>query len=457
MANDIHIPAQSLPEAWRRLDPVKPLPCGSPWYVDCSAERGTHNFVGRMRQAIAWAAEGQAESAFVHDLVVGHRGSGKSTELLRLKDRLERDGFYVHYVDLVMHKDANELDSEAILTVLLRCLVSDLDAIGIQLKQGLLDDIAQWFGERVKTTVGSKSTQVGADVEAALGSKTPLLSLLAKFTGYVRWGTETKDTLTVEYANYLTELRGMVDALLIDAGLQLQKRPQYAKGLVIIADSLDHITLPSRQDEIFIDSAEVLTRLSAHLLLTVPSALLATGRGGEMETCFRKCHWLPIVKVRSVDGAPYADGLKRMRDIIGRRCDLSLFDADALERLCRYSGGHTRHLIRLAQDAIADAAEAPVTLASANRAVAALSNMLAMGRTPEEWRVLAGCDRDPLQRPFSDEGRRLLYHDCLLSHEDAQELDDECIASQWYVVHPALQRLKPFADALAALERPTGD
>lgn len=282
MANDIGVPADNLAEAWRRLDPVKPLPSGSPWYVDCADERGTHNFVERILQAITWATEGQGESAFVHDLVVGHRGSGKSTELLRLKDQLEHEGFYVHYVDLVTHKDANDLDSEAILTILLRCLVEDLGSEGIQLRQGLLDSIAEWFSERVKTTVGSKSAQVGAEVDAALGSKSPLVSLLARFTGFVRWGTETRDTLTVEYVNYLTELRGMVDALLIDAGLKLRERPQYRNGLVIIADSLDHITLPARQDEIFIDSAEILTKLSAHLLVTVPSALLATGRDGDL-------------------------------------------------------------------------------------------------------------------------------------------------------------------------------
>jgi hypothetical protein len=80
MVNDISAPADNLAEAWRRLDPVKPLPGGSPWYVECADERGTHNFGGRMLQAIAWATEGQAESAFVHDLVVGHRGSGNSCD-----------------------------------------------------------------------------------------------------------------------------------------------------------------------------------------------------------------------------------------------------------------------------------------------------------------------------------------------------------------------------------------
>ena len=360
-------------------------------------------------------------------------------------------------MDLVAHKDANDLDSEAILTILLRCLVEDLGRIGVRLRHALLDSMAEWFGERVKTTVGSKSAQVGAEVDAALGSGSPLVSLLARFTGFVRWGTEAKDTLTVEYVNYLTEPRGMVDTLLIDAGLKLRNRPHSRNGLVIIADSLDHITLPARQDEIFIDSAEILTRLSAHLLVTVPSALPATGRGGEMETCFRKCHWLPMVKVRTLGGDPHPGGLERMREMIGRRCDLSLFDDEALERLARYSGGHARHLIRRAQDAIADAARPPVTVASANRAVATLSNMLAMGRTPDEWRTLAACDADPLVRPFSEEGRRLLYHDCLLSYEDAQEVDAECISSQWYGVHPALRRLKPFEDAAADPAEPSGE
>jgi len=434
------------------LDPVHALPADSPWYVDCSAERGIHRFVERMEQAVTWSKAGVGGSAFVHDLVVGHRGSGKSTELLRLKARLEAKGFYVHYVDMADEMDPEEIDFEAILTVVLRRLVSDLKKVGVTLDPRLLTQVAQWFGERVETVVGSKQAQVAVDVAAGLGSENPLLTLLAKFTGFVRWGTETSDTLTVQYRRYLSELRQQVQPLLTGADLELQKRAASPCGLFIIVDSLDHIRLPARQDEVFIGSADLLCQLPAHFVLTAPPALFSAGRGSEVETTFSRCHWLPIVKVRTLEGEPFPAGEERMREIIAKRCELSLFSEDALERLCRYSGGHVRHLVRLAQDALHTAGVTPVTLESANRVVASLSNTLATGRTPQEWVTLAEAERDPLGRPFSDEGRNLLFQDCLLTHEDAQETDPECIPSQWYAVHPCLRRQKPFRDALARPE-----
>ncbi|MBM3500692.1 MAG: hypothetical protein FJX74_18700 [Armatimonadetes bacterium] len=449
MPSDPAVPTHDIAEAWRRLDPVKPLSSGSPWYVDCSAERGIHRFLDRMEQAVTWSMTGEQGGPFVHDLVVGHRGSGKSTELLRLQTRLQEKGFYVHYIDMAEELEPDDIDCEAVLTVVLRRLVPDLETLGINLDARLLTQIADWFGDRVKTVVGSKSAQVGLDVEAGLGSSNPLVTLLAKFTGYMRWGTDTRDTLTLQYRRYLSELRLQVEPLFVEADLLLRQRPESPQGLFVIVDSLDHIRLPSRQDEVFIGSADLLCQLPVHFVLTTPPALFSAGRGSEVESTFSHCRWLPAVKVRTLAGDPFPDGEQRMRDIIGARCELSLFEEEALERLCRYSGGHVRHLVRLAREALHAAGAPPVMLDSANRAVAGLSNTLATGRTPDEWATLAQAERNPLGRPFSAEGRNLLFQDCLLTHEDAEEADDECIPSQWYAVHPCLRRLQPFKDALA--------
>lgn len=459
MAQDLPPPGEAtddIDEAWRRLNPVKPLPSNSPWYVDCAEERGISNFVERIVGDMRRATSGTSNSAFLHDLVVGHRGSGKSTELLRVKARLEEEGFYVHYVDIAEEMEISRVDCEAVLTVALRCLIADLEKLGIKLQASLLQQVAEWYGNRVKVAVGTRSAQIGADVKAGLGSPNPIVKLFAGLTGTMRWATETKDSVTTEYNRFLSELRDQVEPLLTDASLKLQERTESPQGLAIIVDSLDHIELKAQQDEVFIQGADILAPLTTHLILTMPDAVLVTGQGGAVERRFTKCHLLPVVKIRSVSGERHQPGLDVMARIIGERCNTAeLFEPDALERICIYSGGHPRHLIRLAQDAISDAGTKPVTLQSANRAVASLSNLLAAGRTPTEWQALARVERDPFGRPFSDEGRSLLYYNCILSHENAQEEDAQGIASQWYVVHPCLRRLKPFRDAVAALEAET--
>ena len=437
-------PADQIDEAWRRMN-LTPLESGSPWYVDCSEERGIHNFVQRMVQDIDWCRQ-----AHVHTLVVGHRGTGKSTELRRLTAQLQERGFYVHYVDMEDHVRPDEIDCEAILTVVLGTLVEDLAELRISLNDSLVEGIANWYGQRVKVATDSRSSGVEVKAEVGLGGKTPLLSLFTGFLGDIRTRTGSEDKVTVQYLRYLTELREQVDPLLTDANLKLQKRHETPRGLVVIVDSLERMPTEERQDEVFIESAAIITGLSTHLVLTAPAALLAAGKGSEVANHFDRVHWLPVVKVRTLDGDPYPEGLAKMRQVILERCSEALFEEDALDRICTYSGGHTRHLIRLAQDALSDAGAPPVRLENANRAVAGLSNLLAYGRRPEEWATMAAVECDPLDRRFSDEGRVLLYYDCILTHENASVLDENNIPQQWYMVHPCLRRLKPFKDALEA-------
>ena len=76
MANDESRPTDDLAEAYRRLDPYRPLPSGSPWYVDCSEARGIRGFIERLLWEIEVTAAGSGPAPFIHKLVSGHRGTG---------------------------------------------------------------------------------------------------------------------------------------------------------------------------------------------------------------------------------------------------------------------------------------------------------------------------------------------------------------------------------------------
>ncbi len=67
------------------------LPKEANYYIDLTAARG-ENVVKRMRRAIALSS-----NKHTYQLLSGQIGSGKSTELLRLKFELEQQGFVVIY------------------------------------------------------------------------------------------------------------------------------------------------------------------------------------------------------------------------------------------------------------------------------------------------------------------------------------------------------------------------
>ncbi|MFB2974999.1 hypothetical protein [Microseira sp. BLCC-F43] len=80
----------NLDDIYNAFDPFEPLLPGDPAYVDCREVRGNEDiFV--LGQKIVRSRRNTCQ------LYAGHRGAGKSTELLRLKQYLEAQKIYVVY------------------------------------------------------------------------------------------------------------------------------------------------------------------------------------------------------------------------------------------------------------------------------------------------------------------------------------------------------------------------
>ena len=73
---------QGIDRVYRQCDPAKPLQPNDPRYVSCEGLRGTGDLVGRVADAIRRSDDP------MHLLFTGHRGGGKTTELLRLQEML---------------------------------------------------------------------------------------------------------------------------------------------------------------------------------------------------------------------------------------------------------------------------------------------------------------------------------------------------------------------------------
>ena len=91
---------------WKKLytafDPFRPLPANDPTWVDCSSVRGDEDILTGLGLEI------QRSETVTSQLYAGHRGAGKSTELLRLQDDLQKKQFRVVY----FAADDGELEPE---------------------------------------------------------------------------------------------------------------------------------------------------------------------------------------------------------------------------------------------------------------------------------------------------------------------------------------------------------
>ncbi|MDY6875990.1 MAG: AAA family ATPase [Chloroflexota bacterium] len=142
--------------------------------MDCNDVRGNRDVVQQMFDTVTWSNSDTAQ------LLTGHRGCGKSTELLRLKARLEEAGYAVIYFEADEDLDVNDILYSDLLLAIARRMEDELRK-SRQLAQSLGDRLqiayARWNLALVEEAEGNLDIALEFIREAeaifsALGSPT---------------------------------------------------------------------------------------------------------------------------------------------------------------------------------------------------------------------------------------------------------------------------------------------
>lgn len=262
--------------AFNAVDPALPLQADDPRYVDCTDVRGDEDIVGMLYNSIADSKRA------LQQLCTGHRGSGKSTELLRLKDRLEKSGF-----DVICFEADDDLDlNDIIYSDLLLAVARHIEAFARERNVSLEDElksIERWFSEVVYSQDEWRNIERELQAEASLGiglpEKIPLVArLFAKLTGQIKTGHAIKQEIRRKLDQKVSDLIENVNTLL--RRLQVELRKQQRQGLVVIVDNLDRLVLKdldggrTSHEALFIEHGEQLRALDCHIIYTVPISMI---------------------------------------------------------------------------------------------------------------------------------------------------------------------------------------
>src|SRR5690606_28372206 len=101
--------AKTLRDVVRNCDPDVPLASDDPRWQDFSLARG-HEATFALKKELEW----RRSDRFVHAALVSHRGAGKSTEILRLKDRL-RSQYEPIFIEATVEMDPFHIEAEDLL------------------------------------------------------------------------------------------------------------------------------------------------------------------------------------------------------------------------------------------------------------------------------------------------------------------------------------------------------
>jgi hypothetical protein len=439
-------PAETLQEVFTNVDPTKPLKSGDPRYVDCHEVRGNVDVVEQLFRTIDWS---RASGSVSSQLFTGHRGCGKSTELLRLKRRLEEADYIVLYFAADEMLDLDDIVYSDVLIAITRAIYEGFQEQDIKLREETVNLIHEWFAEVVLERTEAQSAQISSDTEASLGlPANPFARVMVKLTGQLKTSTDSKRLVRQQVDPQISQLIDNINLLIEEGTLRLTQKGK--RGLVIIVDNLDRIPFRSldngernNHDALYIERGEQLCALECHLVYTVPISMMYSIRGARLDDIFSQRNVLPMLKIKTQQGATWPEGFSILHTILKKRINLDqIFEEAALNRLSEACGGHPRDLMRLVRSACFSAKERypkPIDEASTRRAIQQLVNDYSRVVPEPYFPLLVEIHRTKSIKNDSDH-RSMLHNLIVLEYVNGE--------TPWYDVHPAILELPKFREAL---------
>ena len=326
-------------------------------------------------------------------LFTGHLGGGKSTELLRLKSKLEQDKYHVIYFDISKVVNMDDVDVSEILLAVTSAVSENLRSIDIDLRPPYL---AQLFDE-IKSIL---KMDLNVEVDYQWG--------MFKLTSQAKGSKQIRDRVRQYLEPRTSNILETINEAVLQPAIQKLQEEKGKPGLVVILDGLDRIDNDRRlplgrtlAEHLFIDRGEQLCGLHCHLVYTIPLGLVYSNNkpflidrlGGGLAP-----RVLPIVSVQLRNGDDCQEGISLLKQLVlarafpeveeEKRLELmgEVFDSpETLDRLCRISGGHVRTLVRMLFSCLRKKEQLPLSRDCLESVIVSELYSSILGITSEEW------------------------------------------------------------------------
>ncbi|MCX7853940.1 MAG: hypothetical protein N2383_14330 [Caldilineales bacterium] len=357
-------------------------------------------------------------------LFVGHRGTGKSTELNKLAEEIQ-DRFHTIGFDALTVIGRSNMRYEDLMLALAtqvtrRCIDDGL--IGRPAAEPLREGwqaLADWWRQMV----------AGFSLKAARELST--IATLSTLLGEIEIGV-SQSAFTREQMNELVD-RQMPDLVRwLNWVIAEAERHLNPKSLLLVVEGLDKVDLEAAR-HLFRDRAATITALNVSTIYTFPLSLRYSPDYQAVQRHFDQHVLLPNLRLRHADGSDDREGQEALRRLVLNRLNEDLIHPEALALLIMASGGIAVDLVKLVNQAALFALERSDTaqrieVGDAQNAIKELRRELAANLSLAEWRLLKARhgDRRLTNEPAIE---TLLYKGALIEYSNDPS---------WCDVHPML-------------------
>jgi hypothetical protein len=360
-------------------------------------------------------------------LLSGFRGTGKTTELMRLESRLIREGYKVVFLSMDRYLNTSTpVDVSDFLMAL-------AGAFGeaMQLPEHLgIDATEEGYWQRFVAFL--TKTRIELPEASAQGVKANLKS-----------DPTFRQELQRRMEGHLGALVADVHKFFEDCVKALKARHGDDTEVVVIVDSVEHIrgtflnarAVQESVETLFAGHAEKLKIPNIHVIYTVPPYLKVRSMNLGMLYGIGAVQVFPAIKVRDDAGVIHTPGIDALKTVLERRGDLRrlIGDEELIKKIILMSGGNIRDLLRLMSEIIRRAKTLPIGNALAEDAINQMrTEFLPIADADAVWlahiattheAALESMDRLPDLTRFFDTHVVLCYRN----------------GPEWYDVHPLIK------------------
>lgn len=276
-------------------------------------------------------------------LLAGHRGSGKTTELHRLKQKLKHNHTVIW------------IDAEFALNKFNAGYAEVVILIGLEIYRQAKNSGWKLNNKLYKNLEDCLQTVVKVESRTDKGGFSFTPKVMEDLGVFLKYGFDRKKTGTLSVLPVLNDIIKCVNEIIKAAEAKRLER------LLVIVDGLDKHESSTTLD--MFCRSRLLAELECHIIYSIPLALRYSTEFSQAKECFDEIfnlNNLPIFECERdlcPSTKPHCYGREVMKQIVTKRLDVlergykgkTIFKPEALEEIAEKSGGVTRDLMRLAR------------------------------------------------------------------------------------------------------------
>ncbi|MEE4356578.1 MAG: hypothetical protein V2I97_08910 [Desulfococcaceae bacterium] len=368
----------------------------------------------------------------------GHPGSGKTTELKRIAQKIsdpEIGNFLPVFIDAKLLMD---LDSQINLIDIITIIVYFVEKTIYGQEEGFLQRLWDWL-KNTDTELGKAEFSI-----PSVGK------LVFEMKARDSLRKKVHDVILRQFSRFMDEARNQLEEF---NNIVISEFGR--KGLVVIFDSLEQLgqntesnwmEILSSAEKVFGSNRQYL-QLPVHTVYTVPPALFNRIVGTDS-------YFLPMIKVYDKERMPYEPGLAAMRELVRRRLPediqkeiLGPAAKENMDRLILWSGGYPRDMLKMLRETIL-AKYYPISENGLKHIMTSVLNHYRLGVPAEAFEWLSKMAKEKYLT-WENETHLRIASQMLKNHIVLSYLNDDF----WFDLHPAVYEIPGVRKAIENRER----